>query len=213
MKNHLCTALRPAFWLLSLLLFYSANPQASVRQLNSAQCAQLSLKLQQNQDAQRRGYSRSEEVKLTNQQAQLELQLAHYCQQPQDDSPRHGVRQKQNPKKARAPASKAASEARTSASQRATPANTSANQPTNRQVNTAANTAGNKAAADGWQVSTLVVKAPYQGAQLDAWLQFYQAPFYCYGVRHTERIRQCVEQRQQAQRQFEQRWQQPPPTD
>lgn len=205
MKNHLCAALRPAFWLLSLLLFYSANPQASVRQLNSAQCAQLSLKLQQNQDAQRRGYSRSEEVKLTNQQAQLELQLAHYCQQPQDDSPRHGVRQQQHHNKARAPASKAASEARTSASQRAS----AANQPTNRQ----ASTAGNRAAADGWQVSTLVVKAPYQGAQLDAWLQFYQPPFYCYGVRHTERIRQCVEQRQQAQRQFEQRWQQPPPAD
>lgn len=61
-------------------------------------------------------------------------------------------------------------------------------------------------AAPGLQISEIQVKAPYQGAKLTAWLQFYQPPFYCYGVRQTARIRQCVEQRQQAQQQFEQKY-------
>lgn len=61
-------------------------------------------------------------------------------------------------------------------------------------------------AAPGLQISEIQVKAPYQGAKLTAWLQFYQPPFYCYGVRQTARIRQCVEQRQQAQQQFEQQY-------
>ena len=64
-------------------------------------------------------------------------------------------------------------------------------------------------AAPGLQISEIQVKAPYQGAKLTAWLQFYQPPFYCYGVRETARIRQCVEQRQHAQRQFEQKYAEP----
>jgi len=62
------------------------------------------------------------------------------------------------------------------------------------------------ATAPGLQISEIQVKAPYQGAKLTAWLQFYQPPFYCYGVRQTARIRQCVEQRQYAQQQFEQQY-------
>ena len=64
-------------------------------------------------------------------------------------------------------------------------------------------------AAPGLQISEIQVKAPYQGAKLTAWLQFYQPPFYCYGVRQTARIRQCVEQRQHAQQQFEQQYAEP----
>lgn len=52
-------------------------------------------------------------------------------------------------------------------------------------------------------ISLISVKAPYQGAKQQAWLAYYQPPFYCFGVRHTDRIRQCVEQRQQAQQRFE----------
>lgn len=58
------------------------------------------------------------------------------------------------------------------------------------------------------QISVISLTAPYQGKQLQAWLAFYQSPFYCYNVRATERIRQCVEQRQAAQRRFERQWQQ-----
>ncbi len=57
------------------------------------------------------------------------------------------------------------------------------------------------------QISVVRLTAPYQGQQLQAWLAFYQSPFYCYNVRATERIRQCVEQRQAAQRRFERQWQ------
>lgn len=56
------------------------------------------------------------------------------------------------------------------------------------------------------QISSVRLAAPYQGKQQQAWLAFYQSPFYCYNVRSTVRIRQCVEQRQAAQRQFERQW-------
>lgn len=58
------------------------------------------------------------------------------------------------------------------------------------------------------QISVVSLAAPYRGKQQQAWLAFYQSPFYCYNVRATERIRQCVEQRQAAQRKFERQWQQ-----
>lgn len=77
---------------------------------------------------------------------------------------------------------------------------------TRRQPPVPTHTPAKTRAVPGLQISEIQVKAPYQGAKLTAWLQFYQPPFYCYGVRQTTRIRQCVEQRQQAQQQFEQQY-------
>lgn len=156
---------------------YSAVTSARIEQFNLAQCAQLELLLEQNREQQRRGYTLKQELKIKGQQAQLELQLHHHCQQPADQI-----------------------QPRTSASKR--PSKNTAPAKIPRSRTTAAKTAG----AAVLQISQIEVKAPYQGAKLAAWLQFYQAPFYCFGVRLTERIRQCVEQRQHAQQQFEQQY-------
>jgi hypothetical protein len=78
-------------------------------------------------------------------------------------------------------------------------------------------TAKNKAAPDpltdiakGPQlyVSSVSVKAPYQGKKLQAWLEYYSEPKQCFGVRDSRQMVWCVEQRQQAKANFERQWQQ-----
>lgn len=78
-------------------------------------------------------------------------------------------------------------------------------------------TAKNKAAADpltdiakGPQlyVSSVSVKAPYQGKKLQAWLEYYSEPKQCFGVRDSRQMVWCVEQRQQAKANFERQWRQ-----
>lgn len=57
-------------------------------------------------------------------------------------------------------------------------------------------------------VSSISVKAPYQGKKLQAWLQYYTEPKQCFGVRDSRQMVWCVEQRQQAKANFERQWQQ-----
>lgn len=57
-------------------------------------------------------------------------------------------------------------------------------------------------------VSSVSVKAPYQGEKLQAWLEYYSEPKQCFGVRDSRQMVWCVEQRQQAKANFEQQWQQ-----
>jgi len=57
-------------------------------------------------------------------------------------------------------------------------------------------------------VSSVLVKAPYQGKQLQAWLDYYTEPKQCFGVRDSKKMVWCVEQRQQAKARFERQWQQ-----
>ena len=57
-------------------------------------------------------------------------------------------------------------------------------------------------------VSAVLVKAPYQGKQLQAWLDYYTEPKQCFGVRDSKKMVWCVEQRQQAKARFERQWQQ-----
>lgn len=57
-------------------------------------------------------------------------------------------------------------------------------------------------------VSSVSVKAPYQGKKLQAWLQYYTEPKQCFGVRDSRQMVWCVEQRQQAKANFERQWQQ-----
>jgi len=58
--------------------------------------------------------------------------------------------------------------------------------------------------------SVVEIKAPFQGAKLTAWLAFYQEPRFCFGVRQTSVLVECVHLRQQALAQFERHWQQHP---
>lgn len=55
----------------------------------------------------------------------------------------------------------------------------------------------------------LELRGPYQGPKQQAWLRYYQDPYYCFGVRQTAVIVACTLLRQQAQQQFEQNWQTP----
>ena len=57
-------------------------------------------------------------------------------------------------------------------------------------------------------VSSVSVKAPYQGKKLQAWLQYYAEPKACFGVRDSRQMVWCTEQRQQAKANFERQWQQ-----
>lgn len=57
-------------------------------------------------------------------------------------------------------------------------------------------------------VSSVLVKAPYQGKKLQAWLKYYAEPKQCFGVRDSRKMVWCVEQRQQAKADFERQWQQ-----
>lgn len=57
-------------------------------------------------------------------------------------------------------------------------------------------------------VSSVSVKAPYQGKKLQAWLEYYSEPKRCFGVRDSRQMVWCVEQRQQAKANFERQWQQ-----
>lgn len=169
---------KPSLLAALLLLLFSTVAAAQIEQFSMAQCAQLEAALELNREQQRRGYKLKQELKIKAQQAQLELQLHYHCQQPQD---------------LQKPARSAGK-----------PAKTTRAKPTARIARPAATPPATTKPA--LTVSVIAVKAPYQGAKLDAWLAYYQAPFYCYAVRQTERIRQCVEQRQQAQQRFEQQF-------
>lgn len=57
-------------------------------------------------------------------------------------------------------------------------------------------------------VSSVSIKAPYQGKKLQAWLAYYSEPKQCFGVRDSRQMVWCVEQRQQAKANFERHWQQ-----
>lgn len=57
-------------------------------------------------------------------------------------------------------------------------------------------------------VSSVSVKAPYQGKKLQAWLEYYSEPKQCFGVRDSRQMVWCVEQRQQAKANFERQWRQ-----
>lgn len=169
-----------------LLLSFSAAASAQIEQFSVAQCAQLEATLELNREQQRRGYKLKQELKIKAQQTQLEMQLHYHCQQPLDLT---------TPQRRRA---KADRNTRRQAVQ--------ASSQTKTQTKILPATRGQSPSNAGMTISVISVKAPFQGAKQLAWLNYYQPPFYCFGVRHTERIRQCVEQRQQAQQRFDQQY-------
>lgn len=172
--------------LCGLLLCFSSAAPAQIEQFSVAQCTQLETALELNREQQRRGYKLKQELKIKAQQAQLELQLQYHCQQPQAmQQPQHR-RAKADGKNQR----QIIQSIRQVKNQTKIQASSQDNNPRN----------------TGMTISVISVKAPFQGNKQLAWLNYYQPPFYCFGVRHTERIRQCVEQRQQAQQRFEQQY-------
>lgn len=189
--------------LAAALTLLGNSPSATAANSNNttARCEQLQLQLRQLRDQYRRGYSIKQQFKMQQQQQRLELRLQQACQthSASSHSSHNGA-------------------TTSGASERISPDNTAASTTDNHQGSTV-----DKSSADnvdrnrnnkksqqkkGWQASSVAVKAPYQGAQQLAWLAYYQSPFYCYNVQATDKIRQCVELRQQAQQRFEHWWQQ-----
>lgn len=179
-------------FLCCLLLSFSAVVPAQIEQFSVPQCAQLEAALELNREQQRRGYKLKHELKIKAQQAQFELQLQYHCQQPQDIT---------KPQRRLAKADRNKGRQTVQASSQA-----------QNQTKIQASTRGKNPPDAGMSISVISVKAPFHGAKQLAWLNYYQQPFYCFGVRHTERIRQCVEQRQQAQQRFEQQYRERQPS-
>jgi len=205
-NHHLITAGtdKPLIIFLFALAFIALlgnSPIATAANSNNtaARCEQLQLQLRQLRDQYRRGYSIKQQFKMQQQQQRLELRLLQACQ-------------------TQAPTSHSSNSAAatSSSSGRFSPDNTAASTTDNHQgaavgKRSAGNVDRNNTTSrqkNGWQVSSVAIKAPYQGAQQVAWLAYYQSPFYCYNVQATDKIRQCVELRQQAQQRFEHWWQQ-----
>lgn len=149
--------------------------------LSPARCARLALDLQHIRDQFRRGYSIRQQVQLEQKQAKLRLALQYQC----EPISQTGLQNRHSGQQAGPSQSRQSVVRQSKAGQTNTPQHRS----------------------KPLQISVVRLTAPYQGQQLQAWLAFYQSPFYCYNVRATERIRQCVEQRQAAQRRFERQWQ------
>lgn len=193
-------------WLLSAsIMLTPAIASAQIEQFNTAQCAQLETALEQNREQQRRGYKLKQEVKIKTAQAKLELQLEQHCQRPVQVQPRAQRHKAQTDKDPTHDQHRSSIQVRNAAPN--THAKRSRPRAAQRSTASQSTTAQSTAALPTLSISRVEVKAPYQGAKLMAWLQFYQTPFYCFGVRQTERIRQCVEQRQQAQLRFERSYQ------
>lgn len=191
----------------NLGILLAPGVSAQVEQFSLAQCAQLDAALELNRDQLRRGFRLKQEFKLKAQQTQLELQLQYHCQQPQDQQKPEGKTRQRNVSKA-APAS-FMPRRRLSRLPATADNNSDDTNPKHGSWSTSASASQknrSQRATQPVRFSLIAVKAPYRGAQLTAWLQFYQPPFYCFGVRQTTRIRQCVEQRQQAQQHFEQQY-------
>lgn len=155
-------------------------------------CAMLALKLREIQAQYRRGYSIKQQLKLQQQQARLELQWQQDCSPAAPDTSVHPTPRNRD----------------TGTLKQSVPRQSVTKQSVTKQAATTPARQANSSTSPGWQASQVIVKSPYQGAQQTAWLAYYQSPFFCYNVRETSRIRQCVELRQQARQQFELWWRQ-----
>ena len=183
-------------WILCVSIMLTPSvASAQIEQFNTSQCTQLEMALEQNREQQRRGYKLKQEVKIKTAQAKLELQLEQHCQRPLQVQPRGQRHKAQTKKDAAHNQHRSSIQVRNTAPQHHSKSGRS---------KTAAQSTAKRPTLN---ISHVDVKAPYQGAKLMAWLQFYRTPFYCFSVRHTERIRQCVELRQQAQLRFERSYQ------
>ena len=143
-----------------------------------ADCVKAAKKLQQLEQKISSGYSLKEAEQLSLDQRQLEKQLDQFCQKPVLAS---------DPQKPKAKKSEAKKTAKTK------------NSP---------DPLADIAKGPKLYVSSVSVKAPYQGKKLQAWLEYYSEPKQCFGVRDSRQMVWCVEQRQQAKANFERQWQQ-----
>lgn len=160
------------------LLFCCSFTLLAQNQWPEADCVKAEKKLQQLEQKISSGYSLKEAEQLSLDQRLLEKQLDQFCQKPVSVS---------DPQKPKAKKSEAKKIAKTKAS---------------------SDPLADIAKGPQLYVSSVSVKAPYQGKKLQAWLDYYSEPKQCFGVRDSRQMVWCVEQRQQAKADFERQWQQ-----
>lgn len=172
---------------LGLMLLFFISQIAAVEQFSQSQCQQLNVELTDLRAQQRSGLALQLSERIKANEQQLTQQLHFHCASPTAESAtlaKAGQRQGQAD----------GSRGNRLAQRRIRQATATATQPA-RQLT----------------FSSIVSKAKYQGKQLQAWLDFYREPGFCFGVRLTHLMVICAELRQQAQLEFEQLWQQQSP--
>ena len=160
------------------MLFCCSFTLLAQSQWPEADCDKAAKKLQQLEQKISSGYSVKEAEQLSLDQRQLEKQLDQFCQKTVSAS---------DPQKPKTKKSEVKKTSKTKTSQDALT---------------------KIAKGPELYVSSVSVKAPYQGKKLQAWLDYYSEPKQCFGVRDSRQIVWCVEQRQQAKADFERQWQQ-----
>lgn len=180
-----------SFWLqrqfmLGLILLFFTPQIVAVEQFNQSQCLQLNTELEQLRLQQREGLSLHYSERIKADEQRLTQQLHYHCAHPKTEQVtgrKPTITKKNNPHR--------------------TP------QQRHRRVHKVVATAA--IPARQLTFSSVTYKNRYQGSQLQAWLNYYREPHFCYGVRLTPMIVVCAELRQQAQQEFERQWQQQHP--
>ncbi|MBY0417089.1 MAG: hypothetical protein K2W88_03350, partial [Pararheinheimera sp.] len=126
-----------------------------------ADCVKAAKKLQQLEQKISSGYSLKEAEQLSLDQRQLEKQLDQFCQKPVLAS------DPQNPKAKKSEAKKTA------------------------KTKNSPDPLADIAKGPELYVSSVSVKAPYQGKKLQAWLEYYSEPKQCFGVRDSRQMVWC----------------------
>ncbi len=209
---HLTTGwLKPL--IIGLLTFnlIASSPVQSVEQLTLAQCEQLDQALESNRDEQRAGYALRDSERIKDEELQLEKQLRTYCESPVSAETTFLPLPKASRRSAKT------SLAKTDAKQhpKLTKSQNKASKINKDQGKVASGSeqAGLRGALSPqaqhrhFLASLVELRTPYAGAQQQAWLAWYQEPYWCYGVKMTAKIVACVNKRQHAQEQFEKWWQ------
>ncbi len=207
-----------------LTLTFAIPPLQAAEALNEQQCAQLNYALQNNRERQRNGYRLRDAELIKDEELQLEKQLRTYCQNTEISQlqlPQLNKVGRLLPNRLKSSFSNlaktktrlvkepsATSELNHHAQQ------TQRNTKSQSDVGAGANRAGLRgtlmpqAQHRHFLASLLEIRTPYSGEQQQAWLVWYQEPYWCYGVKVTSQIVDCVDKRQKAQAQFERWWQQ-----
>ena len=195
----------------------ASSPLHSADQFTTAQCAQLSQAFEYNRDEQRTGYALRDAERIKDEELQLEKQIRTYCESPISVEllPKPLGRHGRNRSKS---GSSAIAKGSTTFLSEVNKARASDVKSANKRQNQGKIAAGSdRAGLRGtmspqaqhrhFLASLVELRTPYDGEQQQAWLAWYQEPYWCYGVKVTKQIVACVNKRQKAQEQFEAWWQ------
>ncbi len=209
--------LKPTIITLFALTLVASTALHSAEQFTEAQCGQLSQALENNRDGQRSGYALRDSERIKEEELMLEKQLRTYCESPIKTEATPSYRNKSERSRAQTSSQSLAALAKRGEDliQKFKKANAARHQKAQDQGKITAGsdraglrgTMSPQAQHRHFLASLVELRTPYDGVKQQAWLAWYQEPYWCYGVKVTKQIVACVDRRQQAQDQFEAWWQ------